>query len=1099
MRPSFRRLNSIISDGGDDKDDYSSIQPDNIPIPLGLPIVYFHDDGPDNNHDTTISNFELCQDDHGKDQFDRRKKTGFLSKTGHKNKKVHDISKSADSANLKQASESQQLVLRDLQNRRRLSWRENDPQFQDSREGIGDLLTSLRSRRLAAENSSESDDLKDSVSEDWRSDITVSSDQTGTEDNAVNRKSLTLEEYKSLARSLEGFSEGAPPPVPSSKPPSVPVLAPPAPPAPPTSQAETLPSPQTLRKPQADRSSTRTPQTLRKPQADCGSTLTASPVPSINNHPEAPTIPIPPPPPPLPPHATAIRRTKEKRRQPFKEKVKPITPTGIKSNSKQSRDRSFVTASSLQNEIKRRKMGRPIKKNNRVITAARLKTEIKAREERARNLTPDQRFERLQRLFLIIQMGSVIEMESYLEYYCNPVEIVPKFGCKTKYHSEINLVNARDHFGNCPLLLSCKMGSSRNDMTMMLLKYGANPNQVDENKDCPLVYVGQSVSLRPDDGNIRILRELLLHGADIKQAVDTLCDTLETPNKESRTAMMSLTALIQPEFLMLTKDPIKTAHQVNGMLLKVASIKEEYTTDCNILAKSARDFTFAYLDACRTLWEARRLLCGSNYIENALETQEKKFLSHPFCQEIVLEEFYGNKDFKSYKRKALFISKSFTSFFVGPIYFLLLIKDYLVSGTWRFKYSRLDYLSRSISTPFYSFLADFLNYAILLGLLLYVALTVPDNLDLKDQKGGESDRDYAERFLQSNAKIELPEIILWLCVLARIQLEVYQLCMRGAKKYFSNFWNNVDVLICVLMIVAFAIRFWNCTLAVDISKIEDEVQLITPEELVEGFKTSTMTSIYLYSITQVFVFFRLMNFLDVMSVIGPLQLAVKKMLSDVAKLLVLLVIILLGFVCAILCIARCYRKVKGTQYYEQFSTFEKALVSMIWTLFDIFSYDDLSRDHMVTYWIVLVLVLAYSVIGAIIILNTLIAMLNNTYVNIQSNEDTEWKYSRCQLFSEYKKGIPWVFPFSLIMAPIYIVYRVFKKVKRRTKARVYLDYDHLLEKQQDHEADTASVEEDGGSSGITSLNIDNDSVVQELKMRYLLINELTRRVDISKR
>ena len=37
-----------------------------------------------------------------------------------------------------------------------------------------------------------------------------------------------------------------------------------------------------------------------------------------------------------------------------------------------------------------------------------------------------------------------------------------------------------------------------------------------------------------------------------------------------------------------------------------------------------------------------------------------------------------------------------------------------------------------------------------------------------------------------------------------------------------------------------------------------------------------------------------MNFLDVMSVIGPLQLAVKKMLSDVAKLLVLLVIILLG-------------------------------------------------------------------------------------------------------------------------------------------------------------------------------------------------------------
>ncbi|XP_063692927.1 short transient receptor potential channel 7-like [Bolinopsis microptera] len=955
--PSFKRSgwNSINSDGGEDKYGCSSIQPDNIPIPLGLPIVYFLDDGPDNNQDTTISNFDLSQDDHGKDQFHQRKKPRFLSKTGHKNKKVHDF------FNLKQASENQQLVLKDLQN-----WRENKPQFQDIREGIGDLLTSLRSKRLAAEHSSESEDLEVCVSEDWKSDTTVSSDQTGNEDNAVNRRSLSREEYES----------------------------------------------------------SRTP---------------------------------------------LIRRTKEKRRQPFKEKVKPITPIGIKLNSKQSRDRSFVTSSSLQSETKRGKLGRPINKNNRVVTNARLKKERKAREERAKNLTPDQRFERLQRLFLIIQMGSDIEMESFLEKNCHPVEIVPKFGCKKKYHSEINLVNARDHFGNCPLLLSCKMGSSRNNMTMMLLKYGANPNQVDDNKDCPLVYVARSVSLKVNStatntDNKNILRQLLLHGADIKQAVDTLCATLENPDKESRTAMLSLTAFFQHEFLMLTKDPIKTAHQIIGALLKVASVKKEYTTDCKILVKSARDFTFAYLDACRTLWEARRLLCGSNYIENALETKEKKFLSHPFCQEIVLEEFYGNKDFKSYRGKALFVFKPFTSFFVGPIYLLLLIKDYLVLREWNFKYSRLDYLSLSITTPFYSFLADLLNYAILLGLLLYVALTVPDKFVLEDQEGGEINNDYAEDFLQSNSRINIPEIILWLCVLARIQMEVYQMiCMRSAKKYFSNFWNNVDVLICVLMIVAFAIRFWNCTVAaVDISKIEDEVQLIEPEKLVEGFKTNTLTSIYLYSITQMFVFFRVMNFLDVMSVIGPLQLAVKKMLSDVAKLLVLLVIILLGFVCAILCIANCHRKVTGTPYYEQFSTFEKVLVSMIWTLFDIFSYDELSKDHIVTYWIVLVLTLAYSVIGAIIILNTLIAMLNNTYVNIQSNEDTEWKYSRCQLFSEYKGGIPWVFPFSLIMVPIYTAYRVVKEKDRRLrkeekkpKLKVHLHYDCLLEIHQDREADTA--------------------------------------------
>ena len=35
-------------------------------------------------------------------------------------------------------------------------------------------------------------------------------------------------------------------------------------------------------------------------------------------------------------------------------------------------------------------------------------------------------------------------------------------------------------------------------------------------------------------------------------------------------------------------------------------------------------------------------------------------------------------------------------------------------------------------------------------------------------------------------------------------------------------------------------------------------------------------------------------------------------------------------------------------------------------------------------------------------------------------------------------------------------------------------------------------------SGITSINIEDDPVVQELKQRYLLINELAKRIDLSK-
>ena len=47
-------------------------------------------------------------------------------------------------------------------------------------------------------------------------------------------------------------------------------------------------------------------------------------------------------------------------------------------------------------------------------------------------------------------------------------------------------------------------------------------------------------------------------------------------------------------------------------------------------------------------------------------------------------------------------------------------------------------------------------------------------------------------------------------------------------------------------------------------------------------------------------------------------------------------------------------------------------------------------------------------------------------------------------FQEYKKGIPWVFPFNLMMTPIYIVYRVFKKVGRRECILAFCSFIKIL-------------------------------------------------------
>ena len=79
-----------------------------------------------------------------------------------------------------------------------------------------------------------------------------------------------------------------------------------------------------------------------------------------------------------------------------------------------------------------------------------------------------------------------------------------------------------------------------------------------------------------------------------------------------------------------------------------------------------------------------------------------------------------------------------------------------------------------------------------------------------------------------------------------------------------------------------------------------------------------------------------MNFVDFLRVLGPLQLAVKRMLSDVIKLMILIVLVLMGFVCSIYSVAHSYRALKGKPTeLEEFHDFIDTLRTMTWSLFDI--------------------------------------------------------------------------------------------------------------------------------------------------------------------
>ena len=60
----------------------------------------------------------------------------------------------------------------------------------------------------------------------------------------------------------------------------------------------------------------------------------------------------------------------------------------------------------------------------------------------------------------------------------------------------------------------------------------------------------------------------------------------------------------------------------------------------------------------------------------------------------------------------------------------------------------------------------------------------------------------------------------------------------------------------------------------------------------------------------------------------------------------------------------------------------------------------------------------------ILFLNMLIAMLTETYVNVINNAEIEWKYARSVVVKKYVGTHPFMFPFNLILYPLFLLYHV---------------------------------------------------------------------------
>uniref|UniRef100_A0A671WLU2 Transient receptor potential cation channel, subfamily C, member 4a n=1 Tax=Sparus aurata TaxID=8175 RepID=A0A671WLU2_SPAAU len=184
-----------------------------------------------------------------------------------------------------------------------------------------------------------------------------------------------------------------------------------------------------------------------------------------------------------------------------------------------------------------------------------------------------------------------------------------------------------------------------------------------------------------------------------------------------------------------------------------------------------------------------------------------------------------------------------------------------------------------------------------------------------------------------------------------------------------------------------------------------------------------------FAIANIFSSLRLISLFTANSHLGPLQISLGRMLLDILKFLFIYCLVLLAFANGLNQLYFYYEtkaekgKCKGIRCVEQnnaFSTLFETLQSLFWSIFGLISLyvTNVDADHQFTEFVGATMFGTYNIISLVVLLNMLIAMMNNSYQHIADHADIEWKFARTKLWMSYfEEGATLPAPFNIIPSP----------------------------------------------------------------------------------
>ncbi|KAK3766250.1 hypothetical protein RRG08_036888 [Elysia crispata] len=278
--------------------------------------------------------------------------------------------------------------------------------------------------------------------------------------------------------------------------------------------------------------------------------------------------------------------------------------------------------------------------------------------------------------------------------------------------------------------------------------------------------------------------------------------------------------------------------------------------------------------------------------------------------------------------------------------------------------------------PVSKFMANIISYLIFLGMFSYFLLT-----NIKP-------------VTESNSP-SATEILVWVWFLTLITEEIRQIMIRDQRSlkykirnWWSNFWNQFDLLMYCCMLASIVLRYWM-------------------EE--SGFVYVRCV----YSVTLAMTYLRFMQFFFAEKNMGPKVIMIRRMLTDLMFFFLILVVFVLSFGVAYHInlfpnSPVSWSILKNVLYYPYFQIYGELFLEdlekggegdcttnkTIWQ-------EDPSQRCPEENAIVPIMLALYMVLTNILLVNLLIAMFSYTFQTVQDNSTKVWRFYRISLVNEY--------------------------------------------------------------------------------------------------